>query len=80
MGRYFTRADFRSETEWKSWQRDCRAVWDRAAIQRYLKRARINELKLKHDTSLVGMVIVIPREFVSLRWKKSDFSHLLEAA
>lgn len=80
MGHRFNRGDFRSEAEWRSWQQDCRAVSKRAAEDRNIKRARMFDLKLKHDASLVGLVVVIPPEFVALRWKKRDFAHLLEAA
>jgi hypothetical protein len=77
MSRAFNRGDFRTEGEWKSWQRDCKAVSERASEERKIKRAAMFELQLKHDTSLVGLVIVIPKEYVHLRWQKKDFAHLL---
>lgn len=75
-----TRDSFRSDEQWREWQKDCRAEQNATIALRNAKRQERFAMLLKHDASLVGLVIVIPREYVALRWKKKEFAHLLAAA
>jgi hypothetical protein len=67
------REEFRSEEDWINYQKDCRTETRRSFEVKKATEIERFMLLLKHDTSLVGVVVVIPKNLVHLRLKKAQF-------